>query len=99
MADYDKKPKDPNWVATFSLKRNPNKVPGDKRPDLILVDSEKKNEKTGLPYRKNFTVMGTWVEASCYIQDNKDLKITIKKTGTAPSAAAAAPAPGGDIPF
>ena len=38
MADFQK-PKDPNWICTFSLKRNPDKKPGDKRPDLVLVDS------------------------------------------------------------
>ena len=84
MADF-KKPDDPNWVATFSLKRNADKNPQDpktkNRPDLILTDSEKVNEKTGKPYRKNFTINGTWCEAACYIQENKDLKITIKKTG------------------
>ena len=85
MADFQK-PKDPNWVATFSLKRNADKAPGDKRPDLVLVDSEKVNKKTGKPYRKNFTIDGTWMEASAYIQDNKDLKITIKKTSSSSAA-------------
>ena len=84
MADFQK-PKDPNWVATFSLKRNADKAPGDKRPDLVLVDSEKMN-KEGKPYRKNFTIDGTWMEASAYIQDNKDLKITIKKTSSSSAA-------------
>ena len=27
MADYNNKPKDPNWVCTFSLKKNANKAP------------------------------------------------------------------------
>ena len=80
MADFQK-PKDPNWIATFSMKRNADKQAGDKRPDLVLVDSEKINQKSGKPYRKNITINGTWCEASCYIQENKDLKITIKKTG------------------
>ena len=82
MADFKNKPKDPNWMCTFSLKRNPDKKPGDNKPDLVLVDSEKINQKSGKPYRKNFTINGTWCEAACYIQKNKDLKITIKKTGT-----------------
>ena len=47
----------------------------------MLVDSDKVNQKSGKPYRKNFTINGVWCEASCYIQENKDLKITIKKTG------------------
>ena len=85
MAEF-KKPQDPNWVATFSLKRNADKNPQDpktsSRPDLILTDSEKVNEKTGKPYRKNFTIDGVWHEASAYIQEDKSLKITIKKTGT-----------------
>ncbi len=80
MAEFQK-PKDPNWIATFSMKRNADKQAGDKRPDLVLVDSEKINQKSGKPYRKNFTINDTWCEASCYIQENKDLKITIKKTG------------------
>lgn len=84
MADFQK-PKDPNWVCTFSMKRNADKKPGDNKPDLVLVDSDKMNQKTGKPYRKNFTIEGTWMEASCYIQDNKDLKITIKKTGSKPA--------------
>ena len=85
MADF-KKPQDPNWVATFSLKRNADKNPQDvktqNRPDLVLTDSDKFNQKTGKPYRKNFTIDGVWMEASAYIQEDKSLKITIKKTGT-----------------
>ena len=85
MADFQK-PKDPNWVCTFSMKRNADKTAGDNKPDLVLVDSDKTNQKTGKPYRKNFTIDGTWMEASCYIQENKDLKITIKKTGSKPAS-------------
>jgi hypothetical protein len=91
MADF-KKPQDPNWVATFSLKRNADKIPGDEatknRPDLVLSDSDKVNAKTNKPYRKNFTIDGVWMEASAYIQEDKSLKITIKKTGTGNGAAA-----------
>jgi len=91
MADF-KKPQDPNWVATFSLKRNADKNPQDpstsNRPDLVLSDSDKMNAKTNKPYRKNFTIDGVWMEASAYIQEDKSLKITIKKTGTGNGAAA-----------
>ena len=91
MADF-KKPQDPNWVATFSLKRNADKNPQDpstsNRPDLVLSDSDKINAKTNKPYRKNFTIDGVWMEASAYIQEDKSLKITIKKTGTGNGAAA-----------
>lgn len=73
------KPKDPNWVCTFSLKRNAEKQAGDKRPDFVLVDSEKVNEKSGKPYRKNFTINGVWHEASAYVQKDNSLKVTIKK--------------------
>ena len=55
MADFQK-PKDPNWVTTFSMKRNADKTPGDSKPDFISVDSDKINQKTGKPYRKNFTI-------------------------------------------
>ena len=96
MADF-KKPQDPNWVATFSLKRNADKIPGDEatknRPDLVLSDSDKVNAKTNKPYRKNFTIDGVWMEASAYIQEDKSLKITIKKTGTGNGAAAQPAAP------
>jgi len=78
----DMKPKDPNWLATFSLKRNADKQPGDKRPDFVLADSDKINAKSGKPYRKNFTINGVWHEASAYVQEDKSLKVTIKKTGT-----------------
>ena len=89
MADYKNKPKDPNWVCTFQLRRNPDKDPGKpetkNRPDFVLVNSEKKNKK-GDFFKKNFTVHGNWCEASGYIQDDKSLKITIKKTGTIEAA-------------
>lgn len=49
MADYKNKPKDPNWVCTFQLRRNPDKDSGKpetkNRPDFVLVNSEKKNKK------------------------------------------------------
>ena len=45
------------------------------------------------PYRKNFTIDGVWMEASAYIQEDKSLKITIKKTGTGNGAAAQPAAP------
>jgi len=102
MADYNNKPKDPNWVCTFSLKKNANKAPKPgmspeeikslaKRPDFVLVDSDKLNKK-GEPFKKNFTINGSWCEGSGYIQEDKSLKITIKKTGT---TGAAQPAQGG----
>ena len=95
MADYNNKPKDPNWVCTFSLKKNANKDPSKpetkNRPDFVLVDSEKLNKK-GEPFKKNFTINGSWCEGSGYIQEDKSLKITIKKTGTTD---AAQPAQGG----
>ena len=86
------KPKDPNWVCTFSLKRNAEKQAGDKRPDFVLVDSEKVNEKSGKPYRKNFTINGVWHEASAYVQKYNSLKVTIKKnysTNSVPKQASA----------
>ena len=104
MAEF-KKPQDPNWVATFSLKRNADKKPGDEatknRPDLVLSDSDKVNPKTMKPYRKNFTIDGIWMEASAYIQEDKSLKITIKKTGTgtASTIATAPDANREEIPF
>jgi len=89
MADYNNKPKDPNWICTFQLKRNADKDPNDpktkNRPDFVLVNSEKKNKK-GDFFKKNFTVHGNWSEASGYIQEDKSLKITIKKTGTTEAA-------------
>jgi hypothetical protein len=104
MAEF-KKPQDPNWVATFSLKRNADKLPGDEatknRPDLVLSDSDKVNPKTMKAYRKNFTIDGVWMEASAYIQEDKSLKITIKKTGTgtASTIATAPDANREEIPF
>ena len=77
-AVQEQKPKDPNWVCTFSLKKNSQKTEK-KHPDLILVDSEKVN-KAGKPFKKNFTVNGVWMEASGYFQEDKSLKITIKKS-------------------
>ena len=95
MADYNNKPKDPNWVCTFSLKKNANKDPNKpetkNRPDFVLVDSDKLNKK-GEPFKKNFTINGSWCEGSGYIQEDNSLKITIKKTGT---TGAAQPAQGG----
>ena len=83
MADY--KNKDPNWLCTFSIKKNTDKDPNNKehnnRPDYVLVNSEKKNKK-GDFFKKNFTVNGSWSEASGYKQEDGSLKITIKKTGT-----------------
>ncbi len=98
MADFQK-PKDPNWVATFSLRRNADKAPGDNRPDLVLTDSEKINAKTSKPYRKNFTIEGVWMEASAYIQEDKSIKITIKRTGTGNGATASPQAARPDLPF
>ena len=102
MADF-KKPQDPNWVATFSLKRNADKDPQDpatkNRPDLVLSDSDKVNPKTMKPYRKNFTIDGVWMEASAYIQQDKSLKITVKKTGTGNGIAAAPSGSREEIPF
>ena len=102
MADF-KKPQDPNWVATFSLKRNADKDPQDpatkNRPDLVLSDSDKVNPKTMKPYRKNFTIDGVWMEASAYVQEDKSVKITIKKTGTGNAMAAAPAANREEIPF
>ena len=89
MADYQK-PKDPNWVCTFSLRKNPDKDPVRKpetknRHDFVLVNSDKKNKK-GDFFKKNFTINGSWCEGSGYIQEDKSLKITIKKTGTTGAA-------------
>jgi len=84
------KPKDPNWVCTFSIIRNKAKTEK-KHPDLVLVDSEKKN-KEGKPFKKNFTINGVWHEASGYIQEDKSIKITIKKS----SSTGPTPAPQAD---
>lgn len=96
MADY--KNKDPNWVCTFSLKKNadkdPNKPETKNRPDFVLVDSKNEDgtpklNKAGTPFKKNFTISGSWCEGSGYVQEDKSLKITIKKTGTTPTASVA----------
>jgi|TARA_B100000214_G_scaffold120647_1_gene85407 hypothetical protein len=84
------KPKDPNWVCTFSLVRNKAKTEK-KHPDMVLVDSEKMN-KEGKPFKKNFTINGVWHEASGYIQEDKSVKITIKKS----SSSGPTPAPKAD---
>ncbi len=84
------KPKDPNWVCTFSIIRNKAKTEK-KHPDLVLVDSEKRN-KEGKPFKKNFTINGVWHEASGYIQEDKSIKITIKKS----SSTGPTPAPQAD---
>ena len=86
--------KDPNWVATFSMQRNRDKFDAnnqvitgkEKLPDLISVDSEKVNQKTGKPYRKNFTINGMWHEPSGYVQKDGTYKITIKKSRNTSSA-------------
>ena len=95
MADYNK-PKDPNWLCTFTLRKNPDKDPNKpetkNRPDYVLVDSTNKDgtpnlNKSGNPFKKNFTVHEVWSEASGYKQPDNTLKITLKKTssfGTAP---------------
>lgn len=80
--------KDPNWVATFSMQRNLDKFDAnnnviagkEKLPDLVSVNSEKVNQKTGKPYRKNFTINGMWHEPSGYVQKDGTYKITIKKS-------------------
>ena len=53
-AVQQQKPKDPNWVCTFSLKRN-------------------------------FTINGVWMEARGYIQEDKSIKITVKKSSSSGS--------------
>lgn len=78
MAEF--KNKDPNWKCTFALVKNAAKE-SDKHPDLVLPNSDKKNSK-GNFFKKNFTIDGVWCEASGYFQDDKSLKITIKKTAT-----------------
>ncbi len=82
-AVQQQKPKDPNWVCTFSLKRNQEKQEK-KHPDLVLVDSDKVN-KAGKPFKKNFTINGVWMEASGYIQEDKSIKITVKKSSSSGS--------------
>ena len=80
MAVEQQKPKDPNWVATFSLQKNSEKTEK-KHPDLVHPNSEKMN-KAGKPFKSNFTIHGVWHEASGYIQEDKTLKITIKKSSS-----------------
>ena len=80
MAVEQQKPKDPNWVATFSLQRNTAKTEK-KHPDMVHPDSEKMN-KAGKPFKKNFTINGVWMEASGYFQEDKSVKITIKKSSS-----------------
>ena len=76
MADFQK-PKDPNWICTFSLRRNPDKKPGDKRPDFVLVDSEKKNEKTGKKMSRHLSRKGTFF--SCFFGFFKTEKTRLEK--------------------
>ena len=85
------KPKDPNWVCTFELVRNPDKTE-DKHPDFVHPPSKDKNtgqvklNKAGKPMKKNFTIgKDDWVEASGYIQKDKTIKITIKRQTKKPS--------------
>ena len=88
--EQQQKPKDPNWVCTFALQRNTAKTEK-KHPDLVHPDSEKMN-KAGKPFKKNFTINGVWMEASGYIQEDKTLKITLKKSAsTGPTPQAASP--------
>ena len=86
MAAYEK-PKDPNWVCTFSLRRNPDKKDGQPEhlPCFILPDSEKMS-KSGRPFRKNFTINDVWCEAAAYVQKDNSIKITIKKTSSTNAA-------------
>ena len=89
MAVEQQKPKDPNWVCTFSLQRNTAKTEK-KHPDMVHPDSDKMN-KAGKPFKKNFTINGVWMEASGYIQEDKTLKITLKKSSSSgPTPAASA---------
>jgi len=48
--------------------------------------------KEGKPFKKNFTINGVWHEASGYIQEDKSVKITIKKS----SSSGPTPAPKAD---
>ena len=88
-AVQQQKPKDPNWVCTFGLKKNANTTE-QKHPDLVHPDSEKMNKK-GVPFKKNFTINGVWMEASGYFQEDKSLKITIKKSSSSGPTPAAEP--------
>ena len=75
------KPKDPNWVCTFELVRNPDKKE-DKHPDFVHPPAKDKEtgqvklNKAGKPMKKNFTIgKDDWCEASGYIQKDKTIKI------------------------
>ena len=87
--EQQQKPKDPNWVCTFSLVKNSSKE-SDKHPDLVHPNSEKMN-KSGKPFKKNFTINGVWMEASGYFQEDKSVKITIKKSSSSGPTPAAEP--------
>ena len=85
------KPKNPNWVCTFELVRNPDKTE-DKHPDFVhppskdKITGQVKLNKSGKPMKKNFTIgKDDWVEASGYIQKDKTIKITIKRQTKKPS--------------
>lgn len=85
------KPKDPNWVCTFELVRNPDKKE-DKHPDFVHPPAKDKEtgqvklNKAGKPMKKNFTISkDDWCEASGYIQKDKTIKITIKRQTKKPS--------------
>ena len=85
------KPKDPNWVCTFELVRNPDKKE-DKHPDFVHPPAKDKDtgqvklNKAGKPMKKNFTIgKDLWHEASGYIQKDKSIKITIKLQQKKPS--------------
>ena len=99
MADFgNNKPKDPNWIATFSLIKNAAKTEK-KHPDFVHPKSEKVN-KAGKPFAKNFTIHGGWCEATAYVQEDKSIKITIKKTsstGDTPTAPATTADPADDF--
>ena len=94
MEAVQQKPKDPNWICTFQIKKNQKKTE-DNHPDLVLIDSEKMNKK-GEPFKKNFTINGVWMEASGYFQKDKSLKITINKTSSSGNAPTPQPAAAGD---
>tara|TARA_E500000331_G_scaffold100872_1_gene97747 strand:- start:54 stop:359 length:306 start_codon:yes stop_codon:yes gene_type:complete len=97
MADFqNNKPKDPNWIATFSLVRNTEKTEK-KHPDFVHPKSDKVSKTTGKPFAKNFTINGGWSEATGYIQDDKSIKITLKKTSSTGSTPAAPSNPADDF--
>ena len=81
------KPKDPNWVCTFELVRNPDKKE-DKHPDFVHPPAKDKEtgqvklNKAGKPMKKNFTIgKDDWCEASGYIQKDKTKRQTKKPSG------------------